>query len=631
MAWGGTIISGGIVLDEYNPDLRGVAAVKTADKMRRSDGQVRAVEKVISLPIRSTEWFVEEPRDASAAEKEAANLLRENLFGGMKHSFDDLLRECCLAIHYGWRVPEIVWEERNGLVAIRKVASRNLERVERWLYSENGELAGYLFNGNRPKGKGLESFYSDVSSYEQIPIPIEKTLHLTYDQEGDNPQGFGLWRSMYPHWWIKSALYKIVNIGIERNLIGVPYAEEPEGAQVDEKAAILRVLARLRAAEDGAFTIPNGWEVGWFEATRNPIDAIPYIQHHNFQIAVAGLCTFLTMGQTAVGTQALGSELAKIFELAEEANASGIEEQINQQLVKRWCAYNYGDGLRCPRVKHAKISSRDLAAWTNALNTLATGGFLHPVVDDEEMIRDTFDLPKIERDQLIALETKRQEAEQQKHQAELAAMTARAGGAAGLASTGPVKATEPAGDACQFAEGDVEQERQEREAREQSFSDRAETLLVSIQEGYLAALRPLVEEAESSAKISKGMPLAELADVAVPGARKYQDFVRSFLWEVFREGQALALSETGADAADRPVSNKLRQWISARAAVIAASHVGQLRTAVLERVLTGIRAEMPVSEIFSDAGAAAIEELSRSIERDWNATAAEVLTLIEGN
>lgn len=100
------------------------------------------------LPIRSTVWLVQEPHGAGSAEKEAAALLRENLFGGMKTSSDDLLREACLAIYYGFRVPEIPWEERQGQIRVRKVAGRNLELLERWLYDEAGELVGYLYVGN---------------------------------------------------------------------------------------------------------------------------------------------------------------------------------------------------------------------------------------------------------------------------------------------------------------------------------------------------------------------------------------------------------------------------------------------------------------------------------------------------
>jgi hypothetical protein len=51
----------------------------------------------------------------------------------MIHSWDDVIREAGLAMYYRVRAPEIVWEERAGLIAIRKLASRNMALVSRWL------------------------------------------------------------------------------------------------------------------------------------------------------------------------------------------------------------------------------------------------------------------------------------------------------------------------------------------------------------------------------------------------------------------------------------------------------------------------------------------------------------------
>src|SRR4051812_28602700 len=79
LGWGGAKVFSGILLDEYNPDLKGKLALQTAEKMRRTSGQVRAVERVFRLPIESTKWFVDEPKGAGTAEKEAAELLRGDL------------------------------------------------------------------------------------------------------------------------------------------------------------------------------------------------------------------------------------------------------------------------------------------------------------------------------------------------------------------------------------------------------------------------------------------------------------------------------------------------------------------------------------------------------------------------
>jgi hypothetical protein len=54
--------------DEYNPDLRGRSALQIAEKMRRTTGQIRALEQIIRIRIGSPQWIVEEPRQVCSAE-----------------------------------------------------------------------------------------------------------------------------------------------------------------------------------------------------------------------------------------------------------------------------------------------------------------------------------------------------------------------------------------------------------------------------------------------------------------------------------------------------------------------------------------------------------------------------------
>lgn len=620
--WGGTKITAGISQDEHNAALKGVLAIQTAVKMRRTDSQVRAIEKVISLPIRSTVWMLEEPDGAGSAETEATELLRANLFGGMAQSFDSVISEACLAIYYGFRIPEIVWEERDGQIAIAKIASRNPELVERWLYEADGTLAGYVYAGSKPVGGGLAATTASTVKYERLAVPIDKSVHFVFDQENDSPSGFGLWRSMYPHWYIKQALLKVISIGIERNLLDVPVGKLQKGNSASDRSTMLTMLRRWRAAEDAAVVLTEGQELEFIGSQRSLVDAMPFLNYQDQRMAIVGLAQFMNLGMTSGGTQALAAEQVRIFETCEEANAQWIEETLQQQLIKRWCLLNYGPKLKPPVLRHKPIRSRDITAWTAALNVLASGGFLHSTVDDEEFIRDTFELPKIDPEQLKTA------AEERKVEKAVQAEAAKAAFGNSQLANGkePVKAAE---DPCghTFAEGDVEAARAKRTAQENDFTARATALLEGIQGEYLDKLKPLVEDAQDAAKIAKGKPIDALPDVEVPGRRRYVEFVRGFLWDALQQGRQVLASETGQEP--KAVSNRLRQWVTARAEVLADDHLAQLKTAVLSRVLTGLRAEMEPSLIFSAAGAAAIEEFNRNTQSGWAMAAAEVLSELQ--
>lgn len=635
LAFGGLNIVGGVVSDEHNADLKGAEATRKAVIMRRTDAQVRAVQRVVDLPIRSTPWFVEPPDKPGSAEKEAATLLQENLFGGMEQSFDDLMREACLAIYYGWRVPEIVWRQDTpgGLLSIRKVAQRNPELVNRWLFDPDGNVVGFLYVGNRPTGDGVVANGTASAKFQEIPVPLEKTLHFCYEPENGSPQGFGLWRSMYPHWYIKQALYKIISIGVERNLLGIPLGKAPLGASEDDKRIINNQLRFLRAAEDAQLMLPNGWEVEWFESSKNPMDAMPFVAHHDAKIAQAALAQFLNLGQDTGGTQALASTHAKLFMDAEEGEARWAESQLNMQLSKRWALYNYGPGLRPPVITHKPIRLSDATGMANALNTLVTGGFLTAEAEDEQYMRDFMDLPRIPIEQLKA-------AREEKAAAAAAVLedaNKRRQEAIGLRPDVPGQPTpqneakpgEPVGGAKVASEPSGLLAAGQRKAEETGFVHKAKDVLDGLRVGYLEALLPIVTEIETSKPIAKGIPLAKLNDVAVPGAGDYKAFVKDFLWSVFNKGMAVRLGEMGkAPVGEVVVSNKTRQWITAKAGLIADSHVSRLRAAVLDRVLTGVRASMSTSQIFSDAGAVAIERLSKDTSRDWNMAAAETIAVL---
>jgi DNA topoisomerase-1 len=596
LGWGGSLVTGGRVQDDHVAKLRGREAVRTAAQMRRSDAQVRALTSILALPIRSTSWSVEPPKDPGSAEQESAELLQANLFGGMAHPWDAVIQEAALAIWYGYRVPEIVWRESRGVIEVHKLAPRNPERLRQWCYDPNGRLVGYIYEGNRPSGDGL-SIVQTVGQYEAVPIPLEKTVHYVYDRENDSPEGFGLWRSVYQPWYLKSTLYKVMSVGVERNLLDVPVGRMSAAAQPEDRRKMLELLRRWRAAEDAAVVLTDGQDIELKGSSRPVIDGMPLVNHLNQQILAAGLAQFLNLGQASVGTQALGEVQSRTYAQAADANARWIADTLTDQLIRRWCLLNYGPELRCPQLRWRPIDARDMAGLATTLTSLLSGGALHAFPEDEELLRRLLELPEIPREQL-------EQAVQEKREREAAAATAGAGsGRAGSETR-------------RFAE--VEAEREERRKAESRFAAEATEVLTGIQGDYLERLAPLVRDAGDLEKIAQGKPIDRLADVIVPGRARYRDFVRSYLWMILEQGRA-SLDATG------PVSNRMRQWVTAKAELIADDHLAQMKTAVLGAVLTGIRAEMPAERILQAAEAGALDEWSRNIRVAWAEAAGEIL------
>ena len=71
----GVSIFGGYIIDEdYVTELTGSQAIDTYDKMRKSDGVVKAAILACELPIRAANWYIE-PASEEDKDKEIADFV----------------------------------------------------------------------------------------------------------------------------------------------------------------------------------------------------------------------------------------------------------------------------------------------------------------------------------------------------------------------------------------------------------------------------------------------------------------------------------------------------------------------------------------------------------------------------
>jgi phage gp29-like protein len=400
LGWGGGEVTNLRSAVDDEVEVAGAQGLRTAARMR-ADGQVRAVLSVIGLPIRSTNWYVEPPAQPSASEKEAAELLQTDLMGGMKCSFDDVLRDTLRAVYFGFNLSELEWEERAGRAALRSIESRNPLLIESWLYDEQGDLAGALYAGTKLRGSGAVDRPA-AHTYARVVLPIYRLVHTIYEGENGNPTGQGLWRPMYTHWKIKDFFYQTSMTVAERTAMGVPYATMPETASPEDRQKMVDCLRWLRSTRDSAIVLPFGTTIDWFEVRRDITEALPIMQHHDALMARAALAQFLNLGQTQTGTQSLATEHVRLFMDAEDGIARGMASSLTRQVARRWYEMNYprADARRCPRLRHRPIRMQNLDGLSSALSALVQGKLLTPGTEDEEHVRALAELPTVPREQL---------------------------------------------------------------------------------------------------------------------------------------------------------------------------------------------------------------------------------------
>lgn len=421
----GTPITSGFLIDlgEYNPELMGRNAIPVYEKMRRGDAQVRATLAACKLPILSAKWEVIAGEDrkpetrnqkksstgagtnTTAKAKEVAEFVKGSLFGGLEfktaaggwasQSWQSVISNALLMLDFGCSIHEDVWRVDGGKIRLRALPSRLPVTFYRWHTDNDGETL-----------LALEQYGYRKNEFLNVLLPADKICRFTYQQEGANFWGIALQRAMYPHWYVKSKLYRIDAIANERNALGIPVFRLAAGFSAEDKAAAYSFVTQLAAHEATGLVEPpgephTGLRIAGYEG--NLRDVMPSIQHHNEMISRAALNTFMDLGQAAHGSRALGATAADFFMLGLQSVADQIASEITNSTIRRLVSLNFGDDAPCPRLVPANVQARSVGENTTDLVALAQQGLIVSEKNIRKMIRERFALPEESAEGIVAV------------------------------------------------------------------------------------------------------------------------------------------------------------------------------------------------------------------------------------
>lgn len=377
----GTTIFGGYITDEdYVSELTGSLALTTYNKMRKSDGVVKAALLACTLPVRAANWYIE-PASDDEKDKEVADFVSENLFNQMTITWDDFLRQALLMLAFGFSVFEKVFTEiefeGKQMVGWRKFAPRLQGSILKW-QTEEGE-------------NGITQQFSTGGT---VSIPIEKLLIFTHEKEGDNWLGISILRNAYRSWFFKSNIEKFNAIGFERQSVGIPYAKLPQGYSEDDRKRAEKLLKNLRVNEWGYMIQPEGWEVGFMDMKAKSVkDPDETIRRYNREILISVLAQFLDLGSGATGSRALSADHSSTFHNNLIAVARYIKDTINKYAIKQLVDLNY-TVEKYPTLKFSNIGLARYADVAKALTGLVQQGVVKTDEKLEDYIRQLMDLPE---------------------------------------------------------------------------------------------------------------------------------------------------------------------------------------------------------------------------------------------
>jgi hypothetical protein len=366
--------------EDYNPDLQGIKALQTYDKMRKGDGQVRATLRLVKTPVLAARWYVEAGEDTAKGRK-MAEFVWDNLTKWMSMSWQQFLLEALLMLDYGNYNFEKVFDFREWggkqMVYWRKFAPRHPGDVVEWEYDKEGG----------PNGVHL---YAEEGQPEHRFIEMKKLAAFTFDKEAGDMRGVSVLRPVYKHWYFKEQLYKIDAIQKERHGIGIPIIELPPNFTAEDKGLADELGRNLRTNEKAHVVQPPNWKITFAKLEGNLVDCMTSIEHHDMQIARNILGQFINADRQVQ---------QEIFLKATRFIAEIVRDVINKYCIPQLVRYNWGEREAYPELKVRRIG--DTVDWRTisfAMRNFVGAGILTPDEEMEKWIRNEMDLPAMDTD-----------------------------------------------------------------------------------------------------------------------------------------------------------------------------------------------------------------------------------------
>jgi hypothetical protein len=397
--------SGGTIIEEYLPQLRGESGRKVYNEMVTEPvigGVVLAMTEVIGR----LDWKVVPPDTPTAEEVSQAQFVQECL-EDMDDSWDVTLAQVLSMIQYGWAYHEVVYKFRNGQsadptqrsrfsdgrIGWRKFAIRAQDSLAEWLFAPNGDLRGMVQQDNYT-GAGRRV------------IPIERALLFRTDEYKGNPEGRSMLRSAYRPWFFKKRIEEIEAIGIERDLAGMPRVYAPNewfATENDPNLARLKeMVTKAKRNEMDGVLLPSLFDgegnrmlsfdlVGSGGARQ--VDTNAVVARYNNAIATSVLMDFLTLGHEGVGSYALGAAKISMWQLVVESLAKSIASVVNRHAVPQLMRLNGWRPDRMPQLTYGDVAQVDLSVLGAFLQQMIDTGIIVPDEQLENYARELLNLP----------------------------------------------------------------------------------------------------------------------------------------------------------------------------------------------------------------------------------------------
>jgi len=366
--------AGGIIQEEWLPELRGAQGRRVIRQMTDQDPIIGGILFAIEMLLRRTTWQIQPASDTP--DDVAASAFVAEAFANLRPAWRATLPELLSFLPWGWAVMEIIYaRDAAGRTVWASWEIRAQDTLDRWEFDEAG---------------------APVAMIQAVPnttrvarIPLSKAIHVTTTSRKGNPEGRPLLRNAYRSWYFKGRIENIEGVGIERDLAGLPVAFVPPellaGTLTPEDQgvynAIVEIVTNIRRDEQEGVVWPLAYDANGNKTYdlqllstggSRQFDTGAIIARYGAQIAMSVLADFLMLGHEQTGSFALSADKTELFTVALGAWLDSISSALETQACIPLLALNGMPGA--VRVEHGSIERADLGVLGAYLASLVGAG-----------------------------------------------------------------------------------------------------------------------------------------------------------------------------------------------------------------------------------------------------------------
>lgn len=340
---------------EQAPQLRWPQSIKIFDDMG-NDAQCQGLYLGATAALQRYAWYIDpngcparwvkllaadlnlpiglaEAKDSMNSAVKRARLRSQKRFSWYKH-IAVALKALKYGHYYFEQVGEVTKEGPGGKMVwrLRKLAPRHPRTITELLVNQDGGLIAIK--------QGWGGYSAGVNIPNIPPIPIDQLVAYVWDQEPGNWVGRSMYRPMYRNYLVKDRLLRVDAIKHERNGVGMPIIEAPEGATKADIIELDKMAQEYKVGERGGGALPYGAKLTLQGTIGTLPDTIGSIRFQNEEMARSMLMMFMQLGQTETGSRALGKTFIDWFSVQQEHIGDWLCDVANEHIVEDWWDWN---------------------------------------------------------------------------------------------------------------------------------------------------------------------------------------------------------------------------------------------------------------------------------------------------